>query len=165
MNTFFLVNNMASFQTMKDQMSEFLAARVKNAVLESPLGIWLCPGWPRELPFAELPPGKSSATHRGMRIQETAGLEGFWTLCWLATRCGETCDEPGRLELLGALIDSPDLGSQGASAGRFIPIFPCHMAPSIEANEMTQLESQYPQYLMPPVFQDLVTARLFSRER
>lgn len=151
-STFMLVRNDACLTRANEDLGvyqSFLRRRVPASGLDTVQGIWVDEEDVANLPDALVLPDESGA-RRTVRIEEAAGINGLWMLCWLEA-AARTVSRDDLVDALLACFRADDVTTVRA---RFIPVFADDMPDARVIAEMHVLESRFPGLVLPPLFQD-----------
>lgn len=151
---FLLVRRFADLQRASEEQVaylSFLQRRSGGGVSEVLQGIWLDEKGVASLPSV-LVLRDAEGAPRTVRVLETTGLNGIWTLCWLEAAARTVT----RADLAAALLDCFGHKATGtaALAARFIPVFTQDMPECSIRQELRALELRYPGLVLPPIYLD-----------
>lgn len=162
MTAFAVIRDSADLLPACNDLSEFLSHRLQQYPAAGPeplIGLWLAPCLLEDLPAMMAMPGHGSPAQQ-IRVTESAGLSGGWTLYWLDPLTDIGTTRSSRQALLEALA-AESAQEQGAptSPVAFMPVFSADMETAAVVAEMTRLRDQYA-HVLSPVFQDPYSGRL-----
>lgn len=151
---FLLVRRFADLQRAnKEQLAclSILQRRSRGGVSEVIQGIWIDEEGVASLPSALVLPDARGA-RRTVRVLETTGLNGIWTLCRLEAAARSVA----RADLVAALLDCfcHKETETAALPARFIPVFTHDTSECSIRLEWRALDLRYPGLVLPPIYLD-----------
>ena len=151
-STFLLVRNKACLTRANEDLGvyqAFLRRRAPSSGFDTVQGIWVDEEDVANLPDALVLPDETGA-RRTVRIEEAAGINGLWMLCWLEAAARTV----SRVDLVDALLACFSPEDTTTVRARFIPVFADDTPEASVIAEVQLLESRFPGRVLPPIVQD-----------
>jgi len=151
-STFLLVRDTACLARANEDLrvyQSFLRRRSPSSGVETVQGVWIDDEDVANLPSALVLPDTTGA-RQTVRIQEAAGINGLWMLCWLEAPARTV----SRVDLVAALLSSFGPKDSAPLTTRFLPVFADDAPDSSVSDELRPLGARYPGLVGPPIYQD-----------